>query len=126
MLLHPRGICSAKELREPPVMSSQEGRELVLRARERQQARLRGEGVVANSQMDVGMLRRHVALDQSGVQTLRDVQAQCTLSVRGQHRLLRVARTVADLEGSRHTRGRHLAEALGWRPEAALESRRMA
>jgi magnesium chelatase family protein len=116
---------SARELHERPVMSSRHARELVLRARERQATRLRDEGVLANSQMDVSMLRRHVALDESGVQTLRQVQEQDMLSARGQHRLLRVARTVADLEGSRHTSRQHLAEALGWRPEAALESRRV-
>jgi magnesium chelatase family protein len=117
---------TASELREPPMTSSREAREQVLLARERQTARLRDEGIVANAQMDVSMLRRHVALDQSGVQILRKVQEQGVLSARGQHRLLRVARTVADLEGSTHTRGPHLAEALGWRPEAALESRRVA
>jgi magnesium chelatase family protein len=117
---------SASELREPPMTSSREAREQVLLARERQMARLRDESVVANAQMDVNMLRRHVALDESGVQLVRQVQEQGVLSARGQHRLLRVARTVADLEGSRRTCGRHLAEALGWRPEAALESRRVA
>ena len=117
---------SAGELREPSVIDSREARELVLRARERQATRLSDEGVVANSQMDVGMLRRHVALDESGVQMLRRVQEQDVLSARGQHRLLRVARTVADLEGSWHTGRKHLAEALGWRPEAVLESRRVA
>ncbi|HEY7951408.1 MAG TPA: YifB family Mg chelatase-like AAA ATPase [Solirubrobacteraceae bacterium] len=117
---------SASELREPPMTSSREARERVLLARERQTARLRDEGVVANAQMDVSMLRRHVALDESGVQLLREVQEQDVLSARGQHRLLRVARTVADLEGSERTRGQHLAEAMGWRPEAALQSRRVA
>jgi magnesium chelatase family protein len=117
---------SASELRQPPVIDSRSARELVVGARERQAARLREEGVVANAQMDVSMLRRHVALDESGMGTLRGVQEQGVLSARGQHRLLRVARTLADLEGSRHTGERHLAEALGWRPEAALESRRVA
>jgi magnesium chelatase family protein len=76
--------------------------------------------------MDVNLLRRHVALDESGVQMLRKVQERDMLSARGQHRLLRVARTVADLEGSRHTSRQHLAEALGWRAEAMLQSRREA
>jgi len=67
-----------------------------------------------------------VALDESGVRTLRQVQERGVLSARGQHRLLRVARTVADLEGSRHTSRGHLAQALGWRAEVALENRRVA
>jgi magnesium chelatase family protein len=117
---------SASELRALPATSSQSAREQVMDARERQAARLGEEGVLVNAQMDVRMLRRHVALDESGVRTLRKVQERGVLSARGQHRLLRVARTVADLEGSEQTSGRHLAEALGWRAEAALESRRVA
>ncbi|HEY7829840.1 MAG TPA: YifB family Mg chelatase-like AAA ATPase [Solirubrobacteraceae bacterium] len=117
---------SASELRAAPVTSSQNAREQVIGARERQAARLKDDGVTANAQMDVHMLRRHMALDASGVQMLRKVQECGELSARGQHRLLRVARTVADLEGSRHTSKRHLAEALGWRAEVTLQSRRVA
>jgi magnesium chelatase family protein len=117
---------SASELREAPALSSKSARELVVGARERQAARLGEEGVLVNAQMDVRMLRRHVALDESGVRTLRQVQERGVLSARGQHRLLRVARTVADLEGSRHTSRGHLAQALGWRAEVALENRRVA
>jgi magnesium chelatase family protein len=108
---------SANELREPPVLSSLKARELVLAARERQAARLKDDGVLANAQMDIGMLRRHMALDESGVGALRAVQERSALSARGQHRLLRVARTVADLEGSARTSASHLAQALGWRAE---------
>jgi magnesium chelatase family protein len=125
-LLSNLGRPSASELREQPASSSSEAREQVLQARERQAARLSEEGVSVNAQMDVRMLRRHVALDESGAQTLRLVQERGVLSARGQHRLLRVARTVADLDGSRHTSKQHLADALGWRAEAALQSRRVA
>jgi magnesium chelatase family protein len=117
---------SAQEMREPPVQNSHQAREQVLGARERQAARLKDEGVSVNAAMDVRMLRRHIALDESGEATLRAVQERRVLSARGQHRLLRVARTVADLEGAQHTSKRHLAEALAWRAEAALESRRAA
>jgi len=117
---------TARELRERPAQSSEQAREQVLAARERQASRLKEEGASTNADMDVRMLRAHVTLDESGEQTLRAVQDQRVLSARGQHRLLRVARTVADLEGSRCTSKRHLAEALGWRAEAALESRRAA
>ncbi len=117
---------SASELREAPVMSSRSARELVIAARERQTARLKDDGAMTNAQMDVNMLRRHLALDESAAQTLRKVQERGVLSARGQHRLLRVARTVADLQGSKHTCRQHLAEALGWRAEAMLQSRRVA
>jgi len=117
---------SSSELREPPAMSSESAREQVLRARERQAVRLKDEVVSTNAQMDVNLLRRYIALDESGAQMLRKVQERDMLSARGQHRLLRVARTVADLEGSKHTSRQHLAEALGWRAEATLQSRREA
>jgi magnesium chelatase family protein len=117
---------TARELRERPGQSSEQARERVLDARERQARRLRDEIASTNAAMDVRMLRRHIALDESGEETLRAVQDRRVLSARGQHRLLRVARTVADLDGSPHTSRRHLAEALGWRAEAALESRRAA
>ena len=79
-----------------------------------------------NAQMDVRMLRRHIALDDSGKRTLLQVQDRGVLSQRGVHRLLRVARTVADLEGSARTGRAHLAQALGWRAEAATQGRRVA
>jgi magnesium chelatase family protein len=117
---------TAQDLRERPEQNSAQAREQVLAARELQASRLKDESASTNAGMDVRMLRRYIALDESGEETLRAVQDRGVLSARGQHRLLRVARTVADLEGSPRTSKRHLAEALGWRAEAALESRRAA
>ncbi len=117
---------SARELRERPGQNSEQTRELVLAARERQARRLKDESVSTNAEMDVRMLRRYIALDESGEEMLRAVQDRRVLSARGQHRLLRVARTLADLDDSPRTSKRHLAETLGWRAEAALESRRAA
>ncbi len=117
---------SSAEMRGQRARSSKEIRELVLAARERQEARLSEEGVSTNAQMDARMLRAHIALDEGGEAMVHAVQDRGVLSARGQHRLLRVARTLADLEGARRTGKRHLAEALGWRSEAALESGRAA
>jgi magnesium chelatase family protein len=125
-LLAPLARPSAQELRERPASSSARARELVLAARERQAVRLRGEGVCVNAQMDAATLRRHVALDDEGARMIRNVQEQGLLSARGQHRLLRVARTIADLQGSRRTGARHIAEALAWRAEGATAQRRAA
>jgi magnesium chelatase family protein len=117
---------TARDMRGRPEQNSAQVREQVLAARERQASRLEAETVSTNAGMDVRMLRSYIALDESGEETLREVQDRRVLSARGQHRLLRVARTVADLEGSPHTSKHHLAEALGWRAETALESRRAA
>ncbi len=96
----------------------------VIEARERQAARFRGSGILVNARMDAAMLRRFVALDEDGHALLRGVRERGTMSARGQHRALRVARTLADLDGCRRVKGTHLARALAWRPEAGLSSRR--
>ena len=109
-----------------PTTSSQEVREQVLAARERQAARLKEEGVSTNAQMDARMLRAHIALDESGEETLRsgagarraERPRTAPPAARGAH-----GRRPG---GAARTGKRHLAEALGWRAEAALESRRAA
>ncbi len=95
-------------------------------ARERQTARLREDGIGVNAHMDARMLRRHVALSDGAERMLLGVQEQRTLSARGLHRLLRVARTAADLQGSGPTCERHVAIALSLRTEANVASRRAA
>jgi magnesium chelatase family protein len=109
-----------------PAPSSAQIRERVVRARERQRTRLRGEGVSANAHMDARMLRRHVALSEPAEGMLRTAQEQGTMSARGIARVLRVARTAADLDGSARTREQDVALALSLRPEASLSRRRAA
>jgi magnesium chelatase family protein len=115
-----------RELSEPPPCSSAGARERVVQARERQTARLRGEGVCVNAHMDARMLRRHLALSRNGERLVREIQDQRLLSVRGLHRLLRVARTAADLQGSAGTCERHVCTALSLRTQDGLSSRRAA
>ena len=107
----------AAGLGEEPLRSSAKAREQVTLARERQQARLRDEGVTVNAQMDVSMLRRHVQLDQQAEELLQKSQERGLLSARGQHRVLRVARTVADLNGSERVRARDVGSALAMRSD---------
>ena len=101
-----------------PADRLREARERVVRARERQAARLREEGVSANAHMDARMLRRHMALSEGAERLLRGAQERGTMSARGIARVLRVARTAADLEGSARTREQDVALALSLRPEA--------
>lgn len=95
-----------------PVTSSAQAREMVLAARERQAARLAEEGVRVNAHMDVAMLRRHARLDERGDQILAAARREGMISVRVQHRAVRVARTLADLAGSEGVQATHLAKAL--------------
>jgi magnesium chelatase family protein len=101
-----------------PLTSSEKAREQVTLARERQTARLKDEGVLVNAQMDVPMLARYASLDERAEALLRKNQERGLLSARGQHRVLRVARTIADLNGSEQVRARDVGSALALRSEA--------
>jgi magnesium chelatase family protein len=116
----------SKGLRAEPLTSSAKARELVSEARERQAHRLGDEGVSVNAQLDTRMLERHVRLDERGQRLLAEAQARGTLSARGQHRTLRVARTIADLNGREQVRMRDLGVAMSLRPETGLRTSRAA
>lgn len=107
-------------------IGSEEARERVVRARERQEARLREDGVSANAHMDARMLRRHIVLSEGGERLLRRAQERGTISARGLARVLRVARTAADFEGSSRTREQDVALALALRTQDAPPGRRSA
>jgi magnesium chelatase family protein len=99
----PAGECSA-EIR---------GR--VVAARERQHARLRGEGVFANAQMPPRLIRCHCRLDAEGERLLEQAMTRQGLSARAYDRILKVGRTIADLDASDEIRPQHVAEAIGFR-----------
>jgi magnesium chelatase family protein len=111
---------------ETSLTTSARARERVIVARERQALRLAGEGVLVNAHMDATMLDRHVRLDAKGEEMLRRACELGLMSTRGQHRALRVARTIADLRGGEEVRARDLGAALALRPEAALAANRAA
>jgi magnesium chelatase family protein len=94
----------ASALAAPPQTSSAAVRERVLAARERQQARLADTPVHANAQLDSRLLRRHVRLAAPARSALARAYDVGGLSARGHDRVLRVARTIADL-GERDTVG---------------------
>lgn len=93
--------------------TSAEVRERVLKAREKQWQRL-GKNRT-NAEMTAEETQMFCRLDDAGEQLLRRVFEQRNLSARGHDRILRVARTVADLEGDDELLTRHLAEALQFR-----------
>jgi magnesium chelatase family protein len=117
---------AANPLSEEPSTSSAQAREQVIEARQRQARRLRAEGILVNAQMDAQMLRRHLKLDEQGELTMARARERGLLSARGQHRALRVARTLADLQGRERVGSEHISRALALRPEAGLSVRRAA
>ena len=88
----------------------------VLAAQAVQQQRFRTHrGVPANSRMNTALRNRFCVLDGKGKKTLRDATRNLGLSVRAYDRILKVARTIADLEGSDRILSSHVAEAVNYR-----------
>jgi magnesium chelatase family protein len=90
-------------------------REQVHRARLAQRERFGRESHRLNSRMTSRQLRRHCALDAQGQQLLKTAMDELGLSARAHDRILRVARTIADLEGSAEIKPAHVVEAIGYR-----------
>ena len=97
----------------------------VVAARERQLARLRGTGATCNGQMDARTVSERVKLEESARRTLLAAYDHGHLSARGHHRILRVARTIADLDAAPVVTRDHILHALGLRGHDA-EARRAA
>ncbi len=91
-------------------------RERVVAARRIQEERFRGERVHANARMGPRHVKRHCALDAAGEALFEEAVSQMNLSARACHRVLKVARTIADLAGSERVAPEHLAEAVQYRP----------
>lgn len=98
-----------------PGESSEAIRERVLDARQRQQERYAGTAVHSNAALSGALLERHCAPDAEGQALLRAAVQRLGLSARAYTRILRLARTIADLDHSYSLRSRHLAEAISLR-----------
>lgn len=91
-------------------------RERVIRAREFQAERFRDvEGVHTNSMMNSRLLREYCRLDSASEALLQRAMEQLSLSARAYDRILKVARTIADLAGRREIAAADVAEAIGYR-----------
>lgn len=99
-----------------PAESSAAIRERVIAARRIQEERFRNEqGVYCNAQMNSRLLRRYAWPDAEGLARLKEQMERLNMSARAFDRILRVARTIADLDASERVRPRHIAEAIGYR-----------
>ena len=102
----------------PPCEGSAEVAARVAQARSVQTKRFKGDGVRTNAEADGELLERIATPDEPGRRLLADAAAAMRLSTRGYHRVLKVARTIADLGWSEQVGRIHIAEALSYRRQA--------
>lgn len=96
--------------------SSASIRERVIKAREIQAQRFANHpGIYCNAQMEAGLLHLYAQPNEAGLKLLRTAMTRLNLSARAYGRILKVARTIADLDNSEHITSIHLAEAISYR-----------
>ena len=99
-----------------PGESSNAIRERVIKARQIQEHRYANDkGIYCNAQMTERMLHQYAEPDDASLDMLRQAMERLSLSARAYSRILKVARTIADLEGSERIQSQHIAEAIGYR-----------
>lgn len=100
----------------PKGESSATIRERVIKARKIQEERFANEkGIHCNAQMTTALLHEYAKLDEQSTERLCDAMKRLNLSARAYDRILKVSRTIADLEGSENIKSRHIGEAIGYR-----------
>ncbi|MGC4097293.1 MAG: YifB family Mg chelatase-like AAA ATPase [Nitrospira sp.] len=106
-----------RELRieRPASEGSASIRSRVIAARERQGRRYREDGIYTNAQLKPRMIKRYCGLDQPAQELLEQAMARLRLSARAHGRILRVARTIADLADAERIEAVHIAEAIQYR-----------
>ncbi|MDP1779190.1 MAG: hypothetical protein Q8K73_02850 [Anaerolineales bacterium] len=76
--------------------------------------------IISNADMRIGEIRQFCQLQAEGQSLMRAAMSQLQLSARAYHRILKLARTIADLAGSEQIQSVHLAEALQYRPKLMM------
>ena len=99
-----------------PGESSAVIRERVIKARAIQEERYKDvKGIHCNAQMTERMIHQYAEPNQAGIELLKTAMERLSLSARAYNRILKVARTIADLAGSEQVLEQHLYEAIGYR-----------
>ncbi len=96
--------------------SSQVVRARVIAARQNQARHFEGTSLICNADMTPAHIREVCVLDDAGRALMRTAMAQLGMSARAFHRVLKLARTIADLAGAEQMQAAHLAEAIQYRP----------
>ncbi len=99
----------------PASQSSAEMKTRVCAARAIQEKRFKNEGIFTNSQMSAAQIEKYCVLGEAENALLKAAFEKLGLSARAYNRILKVARTIADLDGSETISKRHLSEAIQYR-----------
>lgn len=95
--------------------SSKDIRERVIIARKLQKDRFKDEGISFNSQMKTRHIKKYCSLDNGGMKLLEGAFKALSLSTRAYSKILKISRTIADMEGSNCILEKHIAEAIQYR-----------
>ncbi len=113
MWMHP--IDPRKLVERRPAESSSAIAARVLKAREIQKLRFAGDGIFCNASMNNRLIDRYCSLDAGCRKLMERIIEKMGLSARACSRIIKLARTIADLEGAAEIRMEHLSEAAGYR-----------
>ena len=119
-------VAAADLMLPPPAEGSREVAERVAAARNIQTARYAGlglPGIGTNAAAPANVIEAVAQPDAGGLALVREASERLHLSARGFHRILKVARTIADLDGAAEVGRAHLAEALTYRIDTARQLR---
>ena len=91
-------------------------RERVIAARKIQEERFKNEkGIYCNAQMTPKLIAKYAVLDETSLSILKTAMSRLNLSARAYDRILKVSRTIADLDNCENITAHHVAEAIGYR-----------
>lgn len=90
-------------------------REKVMVARAIQEERYKGTDIVFNSRLSAGQIDEYILLGKGEKELLEQIYIKMKLSARGYHRILKVARTIADIDESKEVKRNHILEAVSYR-----------
>ena len=107
---------------EPDGISSEEAREIISDARKRQEIRYRNEDFSFNAELPQSLIDKYINFSESENDLLRDLFENTDMSARGYFRMLRLIRTIADVEGCERPERRHIEEALFFRNENSMQT----
>ncbi len=92
----------------------------VFAARNRQLERFKGTNLTCNAEMTPAEVREFCQVEDTAQSLLKAAMKQFYLSARAFHRILKLARTIADIEGTEIIKAHHLAEAIQYRPRSQI------